>query len=1164
MKIADLFRKPVDRPIEGVIKADDERYLTTELEEYVITRDVAKRLSILTDRYLTDRTANGVWISGFFGSGKSHLLKILSLILNTKPLDSGIRPADILLPKIEDAILQADLRKSASIPAQSILFNIDQKFDSIGGDHSSAILDVFVKVFNDSQGYYGKQGYLAKFESDLDIRGDFAPFQATYLRINGRPWTTDREAISTAYRGAFTKAYSEHFGVPESEAATVIRQVREDYKVSIESFAQSVKSYISRQPAGFRLNFFVDEVGQFIGQNSKLMLNLQTVAESLATACNGNSWVFVTSQADLEGVLGNFKGMEATDLSKIAGRFNTKLTLASADVREVIQKRLLAKTEPEPESLTSIYDREKDNLETLFRFCDNSRSFKGWRGSDEFCDFYPFHPYQFDLFQLAIQQLSAHNVFTGKYLSVGERSMLAVFQEVAKAIQSEQIGRLATFDLMYDGIAASIRGDMQTGMKMAERKFGEGLELRILKALFLLKWVREFKASSRNVAILLIDSPNCNILAHEKAIRDALNHLENQSYLQRNGDLYEFLTDIEKDIETEIKNTELDETKVTKLLSDTVFDEVLRLSKIRHDANSQDYPFARKIDDQLVDRDAEISIHIATAENFNHANPAALAMQTAGRRELLAVLPADPRLLDQARIILKTRKYVQLNSSDPNPARKAIVEQRGQQNNLRLTSFNELAKELLGTAALYINGSRLDTVGEGDARNRFAKACQLLIAFAFPNLRMLKGVYDESTLSTALLDPNQLLFVPNQSLTEDEQEIHTYVLRNQSNGDRTSIEEILRNFTRPPFGWPNMATLTLIARLFRLARIELRNPDLLEPRAALELLRNPRQHGGIRVRIHEAVDPAKLNRLKTFHHEFFHQPNPGTDARSIGQASAAAFTAKAARLSALLQFLPRYPFLKPLDALEKRLSKLADKDPSYLIKNLDEFEDTLLTAEEDVISPIEAFMNGPQRAAYDEAIAFLREEEANFAELPPADVQPLRDLAASLTPFRGSLVPGAKAAVAKLRTAIAALLQAEREQATAELDKHESQLQAIPEFVALDQPSRELLLSSTQAARAALKSERFVSGIRDRQQRYTTREYPAQLTLANRLAAPSPAADATGAAPALAPIRYKRAADLKAECGIPYITTPEDLDIWLTALRIAAQAELDKGNRLSL
>ena len=202
MKIHELFLKPVDRPIDGVIKADDARNLQTELEEYVVTRDVARGLGIFTDRYLTELTANGVWISGFFGSGKSHLLKILSLILNGELLANGIRPADIVLPKIDDEIVKANLRKATAIPSRSILFNIDQKFDGIGGDHSAPILEVFVKVLNELQGYYGKQGYIARFEHDLDVRGDLVPFKETYLKVNGTTWEKDREAIATARKAA--------------------------------------------------------------------------------------------------------------------------------------------------------------------------------------------------------------------------------------------------------------------------------------------------------------------------------------------------------------------------------------------------------------------------------------------------------------------------------------------------------------------------------------------------------------------------------------------------------------------------------------------------------------------------------------------------------------------------------------------------------------------------------------------------------------------------------------------------------------------------------------------------------------------------------------------------------------------------------------------------
>lgn len=1167
MKIHELFLKPVERPIDGVIKADDDRNLQTELEEYVVTRDVARGLGVFTDRYLTELTANGVWISGFFGSGKSHLLKILSLILDGQPLSTGVRPSDIVLPKIEDEIVKANLRKATAIPSRSILFNIDQKFDGIGGDHSAPILEVFVKVLNELQGYYGKQGYIARFEHDLDVRGDFIPFKETYLKVNGATWEKDREAIATARKAAFAKAYSTHFGVAENEASSLMRQVREDYRVSIESFAQMVKDYIARQPPGFRLNFFVDEVGQFIGPDSKLMLNLQTVAETLGTVCNGRAWVFVTSQADLEGVLGSFKGMAAQDITKIMGRFKTQLTLASADVREVIQKRLLAKQEAEPEVLTDIYDREKDNLQTLFRFGDNSINLQGWRGSDEFCGFYPFHTYQFDLFQLAIQQLSKHGVFTGKYLSVGERSMLAVFQEVAKTVRLQEVGHLATFDLMYDGISASIRGDMQTTIKMAERQLGEGIPIRILKSLFLLKWVREFKASPRNVAILLIDRPDLDIRAHEKAVLKALAELESQSYLQRNGDLFEFLTDTEKDIEVEIKNTEIDESQVADLLATVLFSDVLRDPKIRYEGNGQDYSYARKLDDALIGREADIALNIITPEHPNHTDATTLAAQNTGKAELLTVLPADTRLTDQARLYLKTKKYVQQNTGGGDDTRKAILDQRSQQNGLRATTMRDMASEFLSKAPLYLNGSRLDSVGAGDARNRFSKACQELISFSFPSLRMLKGAYDETTLSQALLSQDDLLTSGTQTPSEAEQEILTYVMRNQNDGTRTSVEEIVRNFGKRPYGWYPMAVLTLVSRLFRMGKVELRAAELLDARSALDHLKNTRQHGSVKVRLQEQFDATKVNALKTFHHDFFDRSNSGTDARSAGQFTSEALAAEIRDLTVLLDQAARYPFLEPLRPIVARLATLAEKDYTYLLNHLADFQDDLLNAKDDFLSPIKAFMHGPQRIAYDEAITFLREEEANFAEVPATEVQPLRDLAASLHPYRGNGVPAAKSAVSKLRGILADLLKAEREQALATLDTQQARLQAVEDFTLLDEYGRNQVLALTLAAREAIQSARFVTGIRDRLQRYLTQDYPAQLALASRLAAPAPpppGKPGEKAPPPPPPIRYTSATSLRPHCSLPYIASVADLDQWLAALRTAAKAELEKGNRISL
>ena len=1163
MKIHELFSKPVERPIEGVIKADDARNLHTEVEEYVVTAEIAKGLGEFTERYLHDLTANGVWISGFFGSGKSHLLKILALVLDNETLPGGIPAADLLLPNIEDEILRADLRRAARIPSRSILFNIDQKSDAIGGDRGSPVLEVFVKVLNELQGYYAKQGHIAQFEADLDARGQWAPFKAAYAQAAGRGWEDDRPVLETLENETFARVYADFFGKSYDEGLKLFDRQRANYKVSPEDFARRVKAYLDRQGPGFRLNFFADEVGQFIGQDSKLMLNLQTITESLATLCQGRAWVFVTSQGELRNVLGELKKDEGDDFTKIQGRFKTRLTLTSADVREVIQKRLLAKREAEPAVLTRIYDAEKENLRTLFRFGEGSVEYKGWRGSDEFCAYYPFHPYQFDLFQRAIEQLSRHEAFTGRHTAVGERSMLAVFQEVAKTLREAEVGSLAAFDLMFDGITASLRGDLQTSVRQAERQLDDPVAIRLLKALFLLKWVREFKPTPRNVAILLIDRPDLDIQRHEQAVRGALNLLEGQSWLQRNGECYEFLTDAEKDIEVEIKNTDIDESQLTRLLAEILFGDVLRDPKIRYDHNGQDYPYARRLDDQLIGKDADLALHLITPDHRHHGDLFTLAAQSTGKAELLAVLPADLRLIDDARLWLKTQKYIQQNTGGGvDETRRAILTQRGQQNSARRTALRDLGAELLSKAALYLNGSRLADIGEGEPRNRFAKAGQMLIGFAYPNLRMLRSACDETTLSQTLLDPDDLLAGGQPTLSEAEQEVLTYVMRNQHNGERTSVQEIVRQFGRRPHGWYSLAVLTLIARLFRLGKVELRAGDLLDARAALEALKNPRQHGGVQVRLQEQFDPAQVAALKRFHQEFFDRVNEATDPRSVAQLTSEALAGEARDLQVLLDQSGVYGFLRQLQAPAARIQAISAKGYAYLLGHLVEFADELLDAKDDLLAPVKAFMHGPQRRTYDEALAFYREEAANFGEIEAAELEPLRLLAESATPFRGTVLPNARAAMTRLRGLIDERLATERAAALAMLGQREAQLRDSEEFKALDRDRQAQVLAKTTEARTAIAAARFVAAIRDRIARYTAQDYPVQLDLAAKLAAPSrilAKPDCRSPGPRYIPVN-----GLKVSCRLPYIASEADLEEWLTALRQAAAEELLRGNRISL
>ncbi|MHB1750542.1 MAG: BREX system P-loop protein BrxC, partial [Acidithiobacillus sp.] len=392
MKLNGIFKSPVSRPIEGVIKADDESSLYNELSEYVLTDEVAKRLEHFLDAYTDYHGANGVWVSGFFGSGKSHLLKMLALMLENRQID-GSSALDIFLPKIreDDELLRAELKKAVAIPSKSILFNIDQKADIISKTQADALLSVFVKVFNEMCGYYGKQGYIAQFERDLDSRKLFQPFKEAYQHIAKKPWERGREQ-AVLESGNIARAYAEITGEDSTLARNILDRYHAQYSVSIEDFSKQVKDWLDLQPAHFRLNFFVDEAGQYIADNTKLMTNLQTVAESLATKCQGRAWIIVTAQEDMSSVIGDMSKQQGNDFTKIQARFANRLKLTSADVAEVIQKRLLTKNDGGAELLKTVYDQQVNNFKTLFDFADGGQHYQNFRDLEHFTYCYPFVP----------------------------------------------------------------------------------------------------------------------------------------------------------------------------------------------------------------------------------------------------------------------------------------------------------------------------------------------------------------------------------------------------------------------------------------------------------------------------------------------------------------------------------------------------------------------------------------------------------------------------------------------------------------------------------------------------------------------------------------------------------------------------------------------------
>ena len=199
MKIQSMFKKDIDRDINGVVQVsqDDQRSLKQELDEYIITKELRRHFATFFDNYVKaiDYPTGkiGVWISGFFGSGKSHFLKMLSYLLSNKEVD-GKHAIDYFANKFDDPMMYADAVRSSSMPTETILFDI-LKQAPVNKDET-AILRVFAKMFYRHCGFYGDDLKVARLERFIEKQGKTEAFRAAFESVHGAPWVDDRDAFA--------------------------------------------------------------------------------------------------------------------------------------------------------------------------------------------------------------------------------------------------------------------------------------------------------------------------------------------------------------------------------------------------------------------------------------------------------------------------------------------------------------------------------------------------------------------------------------------------------------------------------------------------------------------------------------------------------------------------------------------------------------------------------------------------------------------------------------------------------------------------------------------------------------------------------------------------------------------------------------------------------
>lgn len=518
--IRELFStdRPIDRPIEKVIDytAEEPARLAREIEEYVVTDRLADSFRRFIEVYEAgvgrgDVTEVGVWVSGFYGSGKSSFTKYLGFALDPERKIGEVSFLDHLAARFGDDDLRQLYRTTArKYPAAVVMLDLarDQLVDSSAVPIAQVL---YAKVLQ--QVGYSKVPKLADVEVRLDEDGRLDDFQAAYRdRFPGKgEWEDvhDDPLIGPARASQLMPDFlADDFPTPES-----FRRQHYQERIQVSELADRVIRLLRRKTGHEQIVFVVDEVGQYVAPRTDLMLNLDGLVRSFKESGRGKVWFVATAQQTLNEIVDKAI-LNSAELYRLRDRFPINIELDAADIQEITHNRLLTKHKDGEESLRQTFRAEGEVLKLQTRvegFGGNGRS---ELNADTFAAMYPFLPLHFDVVMALIRRLARRTGGTGL------RSAIRVVQDLlvdashtlppgVLPIADRPVNTLACADDLFDTLRADIGKELQhvlEGVVRVERHetFGQDeLALRVAKAIATLQPLDEFPKTASNLAAVL-------------------------------------------------------------------------------------------------------------------------------------------------------------------------------------------------------------------------------------------------------------------------------------------------------------------------------------------------------------------------------------------------------------------------------------------------------------------------------------------------------------------------------------------------------------------------------------------------------------------------------------------------------------------------------------
>lgn len=573
MTIKEIFKNDLSRRIKEVIKVDDPDLETVaeEIEDYWVTDHIESEFVKALDSYqetiLSPSEEVNVWVSGFFGSGKSSFAKILGYILSNPALGLS-SAAELFVEQLTGDRVKALLNTIHDrAPTVSVFVDLS------AGTHvlregESIVLPLYRELL--SQLGYSREPRLAELEFTLEGDGDLEEFEQLFEQANdGKVWRERRHKALAANEASAAMHLLRHavYNEPDSWA----RGSSQYPELTANTFAARALELLERRrPDAKRIVFIVDEVGQYVATDVHRMLDLQGIAQAFQKE-DGKLWLVATSQEALEEVVSALGG-KRVELARVQDRFPIRVDLATSDIEEVVSHRVLAKSTEGKATVRKLHDDHANQLRANTQL-DSAALGHEFTG-DEFVQFYPLLPYQIELF---IRAVSAHRARGGAGPMFGgtNRTLIRLAQQLIINRQTDlgarPLGDLATASMAYDLLEGIVPDAWRFEIdQVSQRHGGNSIDAQLAKAVALLSDVPQVPLRQRNLAVLLHSAVAAESL--DRSVIEALGRLTADETLRETDDGYRLQSPEEKDWEKRRRSIDLKTGQFRRLLRERLSD----------------------------------------------------------------------------------------------------------------------------------------------------------------------------------------------------------------------------------------------------------------------------------------------------------------------------------------------------------------------------------------------------------------------------------------------------------------------------------------------------------------------------------------------------------------------------------------------------------------